>query len=353
MTAAAGRKSTGTRYRVVQWATGNIGTRSLRAVIEHPHMRLAGVHVHSEVKVGQDAGALCGTAPVGVKATRSIEEIIALGADCVLYMPQGCDFDEVCRLLESGANIVTTCCEFLNPATLDPAVRKRVEDACRRGGTSIHATGSSPGFITEAVPLVLTSIQRRLDCLTINEYADLTSRDSPGMLFDVMGFGHPPADFDARRLDHIRGHFGPSLQLVADALSLPLDSLDAKGEVATVRNTVHIAAGVLEAGTVGAQRITITGMRNGRPLLRFRANWYCTRDVESSWDLGPTGWRISVEGDTPLDVSILFPSAPEDMGAVTPGYTAHRAVNAVPCVCAAEPGIRTTIELPQIIASLG
>ena len=26
------------KYRVVQWATGNIGTRSLRAVIEHRHL---------------------------------------------------------------------------------------------------------------------------------------------------------------------------------------------------------------------------------------------------------------------------------------------------------------------------
>ena len=42
--------------RVVQWATGNIGMRSLRAVIEHPRFRLAGVYVHSEAKAGRDAG---------------------------------------------------------------------------------------------------------------------------------------------------------------------------------------------------------------------------------------------------------------------------------------------------------
>jgi hypothetical protein len=40
------------------------------------------------------------------------------------------------------------------------------------------------------------------------------------------------------------------------------------------------------------------------------------------------------------------------MGEMSPGYTAHRAVNAVPYVCAAEPGIRTTVDLPQIIAKL-
>ena len=39
----------------------------------------------------------------------------------------------------------------------------------------------------------------------------------------------------------------------------------------------------------------------------------------------------------------------EDYTAIMPGYTAHRAVNAVEAVCAAAPGIRTTVDLPQVI----
>ena len=42
----------------------------------------------------------------------------------------------------------------------------------------------------------------------------------------------------------------------------------------------------------------------------------------------------------------------EASGEVAPGYTAHRAVNGVPAVCAAPPGIRTTMELPQVVADL-
>ena len=43
----------------------------------------------------------------------------------------------------------------------------------------------------------------------------------------------------------------------------------------------------------------------------------------------------------------------ERMGATSPAYTANRAVNAVPFVVAAPPGIRTTVDLPQIVASFG
>lgn len=340
-------------YRVVQWATGNIGTRALRTAIEHPDLEVVGVHVHSEDKVGRDAGELAGLERIGVAATHQIDRVLDLRPDCVLYMQQGCDFDDVCRLLAAGANIVTTRGEFHNPAAMDPAVRGRVEDACRRGNASIHSTGSSPGFITEALPIVLASLQRRLDCLRISEFADLTTRNSPDLLFDVMGFGRPLGRTEERRLHHFRESFGPSLQLLLGALGLPLDRVEASGGFAAARRATRIAAGVVEAGTVAAQRTTVTGLRGGRPVVTFTAAWYVTTDVDADWDLRPSGWRVLVEGDTPLDVGIGFPVAPERYAATTPGLTAHRAVNAVPVVCDAPAGIRTTVDLPQVIARLG
>ncbi|QIY68588.1 dihydrodipicolinate reductase [Streptomyces sp. RLB1-33] len=340
-------------YRVVQWASGNIGSRALRAVLEHPDLTLAGLYAHTPDKAGRDAGELCGLGPTGVIATHDIDEIVALGADCVLYMPRACDMDEVCRLLASGANIVTTRGEFHRAASLDPAGRERVEAACESGKSSIHSTGSSPGFITEALPLALSSIQRRLDGLTIEEFADLSQRDSPGLLFDVMGFGKPPAEYDERRLSVVRDSFGPSLHTVADTLSVPLDSVEAEGEVATAPRAVHIAAGTLRPGTVAAQRITVSGLRDGRPLLRFRATWYCTTDLDRAWDVRATGWHITIDGDAPLDIDLRFPVPLDRMAAMSPSYTANRAVNAVPVLCEASPGIRSTADLPHIVARLG
>jgi 4-hydroxy-tetrahydrodipicolinate reductase len=136
------------RYRVVQWATGNVGSRALRRVIEHRDLDLVGVWVHGAGKVGKDAGELAGIAPIGVKATNSIDEVLALKPDCVLYMPHVCDFDEICRILESGANIVTTRMELQNPVAMDPAVAARVEAACQKGGDRARldpaAAGPSP-----------------------------------------------------------------------------------------------------------------------------------------------------------------------------------------------------------------
>ncbi|MGI5219864.1 NAD(P)H-dependent amine dehydrogenase family protein [Nocardia sp. CA-290969] len=340
--------------RVAQWATGTIGARALRGIVEHPELVLAGVYSHNPDKQGRDAADLCGSpTPTGVRATGDIGEILRDTPDCVLYMPQTCDIDEVCRILAAGTNIVTTAGVFHHPGSMDPAVRARVEAACTTGGTSIHSTGSSPGFITEAVPMVLSSIQRRLDLLTIQEYADLSRRNSPGILFDVMGFGGPPGDFAQVRLDHLRNSFGPSLRLLADGIGRPLDEVTATGEVATATRTFDIAAGTIPQGTVAAQRITISGVHQGRTVVRFQAIWHCGAQAETDWEIRPTGWHLSVAGDAPLEIDMVFPFPLDQMARHSPAYTANRAVNAIRYVCAAAPGIRTVLDLPPITATLG
>src|SRR3954454_11680873 len=93
--------------RVVQWATGGVGIAAIRGVLEHPELELVGCWVHSESKAGKDVGEILGTDPIGVVATNSMDEILALDADCVLYSPLMPNPKEVAALLKSGKNVVT------------------------------------------------------------------------------------------------------------------------------------------------------------------------------------------------------------------------------------------------------
>jgi hypothetical protein len=185
------------RYRVVQWGTGNIGSRALREVIRPPMLELVGVLVYDPAKDGVDAGELCGEASVGVPATTDRAAIRALGADCVLCMPRWLELDDVVDLHGSGTNVVTTRGELFGRGhKLGDEGRARVTAACERGGSSIYATGSSPGFITDALPYALLSMQRRVESIEIEEFANLSRRDSPELLFNLMGvvrFGGAPA----------------------------------------------------------------------------------------------------------------------------------------------------------------
>ncbi|WP_018505787.1 NAD(P)H-dependent amine dehydrogenase family protein [Parafrankia discariae] len=339
--------------RVAQWATGTIGAYAMRAVIEHGDMELVGVRVYSQAKEGKDAGELCGLPPIGVTATRDIEDILTLRPECVLYMPERTEVTDVCRLLENGINIVTTRAEFFNAETMEPALREAVEAACRAGGASIHATGSSPGFITEVLPVCVTSLARRLDFLAIEEFANCLEACSIGMLTQGMHFGDSPEQFAKHDVSARDEVFKNSLSLIASALGLPIDGFEDSAEIALCRHDTKLREVTISAGTVGAQRMSVTGLRNGRPLMRFRSNWFVTMDVEPAWDLRGDGWRLTMEGDTPVDMLIDLPMPIEKDERASGRYTAHRPVNAVPYVVAAPPGIIPTTELPQIMAELG
>src|SRR5580693_2428774 len=93
--------------RVVQWATGSVGVAAIKGVLDHPELELAGCWVHSGAKSGKDVGEIIGTSPLGVIATNSIDDVLALDADAVIYAPLVANVEEVAALLRSGKNVVT------------------------------------------------------------------------------------------------------------------------------------------------------------------------------------------------------------------------------------------------------
>jgi 4-hydroxy-tetrahydrodipicolinate reductase len=208
------------RYRVIQWATGNTGQRALREVVRHPSLDLVGVRVYDSAKDGVDAGELCGEEPTGVVATTDPGAVLKVEADCCIYMPRATGrgqtragltedalVDDVVALLGSGTNVVTTCSDlFAGGGRLSDANRTRVLDACNAGNASVWASGSDPGFVTETLPMALLSVQRRVDLIEIEEFGDLSHRPSAHMVMEQMRFGKPLSEFDPeRRKNHLFG----------------------------------------------------------------------------------------------------------------------------------------------------
>ena len=352
------------RYRVIQWATGNTGQRALREVIRDPSLDLVGVRVYDAAKDGVDAGELCGEASTGVLASVDRDTVLKLEADCCVYMPRATGrgqtragltedelVDDVVALLENGTNLVTTCTDlFARGARLTDENRARVLDACNRSGASVWASGSDPGFMTETLPAALLSVQRRVDLIEIEEFGDLSRRPSAHMVMEQMRFGKPLSDFDPeRRKNHLFGEYQPPLTVLADLAGLTIDEWTADGGVAAAREDVTIVAGEIKAGTAAAQRVVIHGRNDGVDRLRFTQYGFVAMDVEPDWGLQPTGWRIRIQGDAPFDVSMPFPVPLDELGSFVPAFNANGPVNGIPSVCGARPGILTTEDLPRIL----
>jgi 4-hydroxy-tetrahydrodipicolinate reductase len=352
------------RHRVIQWATGNTGSRALREVIRHPELELAGVLVYDPAKDGVDAGALCGEAPTGVRATTDRGSVLRLAADCCIYMPRatgrgraraGLTEDElvedVVAMLAAGTNVVTTCSDlFARGVRLSERNHARVLEACQKGNASVWASGSDPGFITETLPMALLSVQRRVDLIEIEEFGDLSRRPSAHMVLEQMRFGKPLSEFDPeRRKNHLFGEYQPALGVLADLAGFEIDEWTAEGGVAAAKQNLRIVAGEIAAGTAAAQRIVIHGRSGGTDRIRFVQYGFVSQDVEPDWGLQPTGWRIRIHGDAPFDVRMPFPVPLDDLASFVPAFNANGPVNAIPYVCAAPPGFLTAEDLPHIL----
>jgi 2,4-diaminopentanoate dehydrogenase len=352
------------RYRVAQWATGDTGRRALREVIRHPSMDLVGVLVYDPGKDGVDAGDLCGEAPTGIMATTDRKAVQGLGADCVVYTPRasgtgpsraGLTEDELVEdlvpMLEAGTNVVSTCTDLIaRGIRLGPERLARLQRACEQGGSSVWASGSDPGFITETFTFALLSLQRRVDLIEIEEYGDLSRRPSPHMVMNQMRFGKPLDDFGpGRRQAHLFGEYQTALLPIADAAGLAVDEWTADGGAAAASRDTTIVAGEIKAGTAGAQKVAITGRSAGTDVIRFTQYAYVTRDTDPQWDLRPSGWRVRIHGDAPFDVALPLPVSLDVLADHVPAYNANGPVNAIPYVCAARPGILSTEDLPIIV----
>src|SRR3954452_16549743 len=157
-----------TPTRVIQWTTGNIGRRSLHAILGRDDMELVGVYAHGADKVGKDAAELCGWPdPTGVAATNDIGALLALRPDACCYNPLWPSIDELVALLEAGVN-VSTSAGWITGGKQSEEDRERILKACERGGSSIFGSGAHPGM-TNMVGMVLSGSCERVDEIRITE----------------------------------------------------------------------------------------------------------------------------------------------------------------------------------------
>lgn len=349
-------------YRVVQWATGNLGRPAIEGIVSHADLELVGVWVHSDSKVGQDAGTLAERPDLttGVKATNDIDAIIALKPDCILYGPLLPVEDEIIKFLETGINVVTPLGWFY-PRDLKTDA---IEAACKKGNATLHGTGIHPGGVTEKWPLVMSSFSRDVTYVSCEEYSDCRTYGAADVLRDIMLFGSTPEGAkNSFMLDLLGNGFGQSVHMIADALGFKLDGpLRATHDFALATAPIDTPMGVIEPGLVAAQRFRWEGLRNGKPVVKAEVNWFMgTENIETDWfdakgiEARGECFAMRVEGDPPVYIEThgVHPSKDMDWGEAAkrnPGMvaTAMHCVNSIPFVCEADAGIKTYLDLPIV-----
>jgi 2,4-diaminopentanoate dehydrogenase len=343
----------GVALRVVQWATGGVGVAAIAGVLEHPDLELVGCWVHSAAKAGRDVGDLVGVGPLGVTATDSADEILALDADAVIYAPLLPDPGEVAALLRSGKNVVTPVGWFYPGDTEGAALRA----AALEGGVTLHGTGIAPGGISDKFPVALSIMSTGVTFVRAEEFSDLRTYDAPDVLRHVMGFGNTPDNALSGPMQKLLdGGFIQSVKMIVDTLGFAADGrIRSSQEVAVATAPIDSPMGIIEPGQVAGRRFHWEATVGGEAVVRVTVNWLMGQEnLDPAWSFGPAGERYEMEvrGDPDFTVTVKG-FQPESVAAGLKSNngivaTAAHCVNSVPAVCAAAPGIATYLDLPLI-----
>jgi 4-hydroxy-tetrahydrodipicolinate reductase len=346
-------------YKVIQWATGTVGIHAVPAIVAHPALELAGLWVHSDAKAGQDAGVLCGGAPVGVLATQDADALLALDADCICYtansdLRPGQVVEDLCRMLAGGKNVVNTSyVPLLFPKAAGDGVFEQLQAACEAGGTSFYTSGIDPGFGNAGITVHALALCKEVHRVRMQEIVNYDTWDNPFTMFEIMGFGKPDT---SQSLLLAPGSttlaWGPVLELVAAAIGLTLDRIEERHEVLLAERDIPIASGTVGKGTISGMRFEIVGIAGDEEVLVVEHVTRLRDDDAPHWPQGQ-GYRIRIDGEPNVRIELELSSDRGDHNHAGCLATAMHVLNAIPSVVEAPPGVLTLLDLPVYSARVG
>jgi len=345
--------------RIVQWTSGGVARQSVRAILSHPELELVGMFAWSASKVGKDAGELVGLPKVGIQATDDIAALLALKPDCVSYSPLHPNVDEIVTLLEAGVNIVTTAM-FMTGFNIStkkgvgvPDAVARIEAAAAKGNASIFGSGMNPGF-ANYIACILSGICHRVRHVKLTESVDVSLFAGDSNM-DPLGWGLPPdtPGLKDQIMEETRV-FGDGLEVMAAMMGVTLEDKRCTVEFATALEDLDLPKRPIARGTIAALTVRWEGIVDGKPLLENCQVWAMSSKIEPAWKVDH-GYIFDVQGDPNVHtVMHLMPEqdlgsmGTEDFHAIGMTITGLPAINAIPAVCKAAPGIRTYADLPAI-----
>ena len=285
----------GMTLRVIQWTTGNIGRRSLHAIIARPDLELVGVYAHGADKVGGTPPSSPGCRADRRLATNDIDALLALGADACCYNPLWPSIDELVTLLENGVNVCTSAA-WITGGKQSPEDRDRIRKACEQGVDDLRQR-RPPGHDQPgrhgAQRLVRAG--RRDPDHRVGGLLDVRVRREPRPRWVSRHPGHPGLAESVRRESEV---FAESAAMMADALGVTLDRMTFDVEFTAATGDSDLGFMRIPAGTIGGVMGYHRGWVGDRNVVSVGFNWTmgdhvtprsrCSTDTSSRSSACPT-----------------------------------------------------------------
>lgn len=330
------------KLKIIQWFTGDIACHQIRIIERCPSMELVGAFVYHEEKNGKDAGEIAGIDPIGIITTNDIDQILSVDADCVLYNPPLERYDEIIQILASGKNVISIM------AGWNPKNKKCYPDivkACERGQSSLFGTGLNPGLSYE-LALLGSSVCSNVDSVYIKTCEQQSSLSE--VFLTAFGFGKTEEELasDADFTYSIFKNLLDITDLICEKLNLPHNGHSFTTEFAPCLKDYDDKI-LIKKGTMGGLLVKASTTNNDEPMATFELRFLLDDEYVSDTFLQgrpKQGWiEVDVRG-TPGSRLTHEVYMEEDV--IGTWATGTKAINSIPFVCEAKPGLLSPLDLP-------
>ena len=333
--------------RVLVLGTGQMGTAIIRLLLQKTGLQLVGAYGRRAHRLGMDLGQAIGLdSPLGIAIGADLDQLaeetrpdIAIQATCSTVTDA---LPEISTLLNHSINVISIAEEMVYPKESSPAIAEQLHWQAVKQGVSVLGTGVNPGFVLDMLVITLSGVCADIQSIKAQRVNDL-SPYGPSVLTS-QGVGMTPQAFQTGvNNGTIVGHYGfkQSIRMITKAVGWEIDAITETREpivTSVQRKTPFIT---LEPGQVAGCNHTAVAYSNEQPLITLLHPQQVLPQLEGI----ATGDSIEIKGTPDIKLS----GSPEIPGGTA---TAAIAVNSIPRVLNAAPGLYTMADLPVPAAML-
>ena len=240
---------------------------------------------------------------------------------------------QLLTLIELNLPVVSTCEELFFPWGNSHDWSETIDRAAKDKGVAVLGTGVNPGFLMDALPMMLSGVCHHVDRVEVRRYQDAQFRRIPFQ--KKIGAGLSYEEFEKRKNEGSLRHVGltESMQFIARQLGWVLEKTEDKIEPVVADRSISTEALQIQSGQVAGVRQTGRGIVEGQE--RIKLSFQATVGEPESYDeieiFGVPHIRSRIIGGVHGDVA-----------------TCSIILNACKSVLNSKPGLRTMADVPMI-----
>ena len=322
--------------RVLLYGLGPIGVMVGRQLATRDGFRIVAAIDVDPAKVGRDVSEIAGLErPFRVKVDPDARHAIKKSKPDIVVLCTSSSVRSVMPQIEGVLKlkvpIVTTTEELSYPVRRNAPLAKRIDAMAKKAKVAVLGTGVNPGFVMDALPIMLTGVCERVDAIRVNRIQDARIRRLPFQ--QKIGAGLTREQFQKKVDDGSVRHVGlaESVSMIADALGWKLDRVTDEIQPKIATETVASEFLAVDAGYVCGIVQDGIGYRGGEPVITLHMEAY----------LGaPESYDSVVITGSPAITSKVAGGVHGDIA------TASIVVNSLPKVLEVAPGLHTMRDMP-------